>query len=304
MAGVCGDYNAAPGGKELAAMICRRFVVAMVLALLCVPRNGVAQAENAKAQAEQQIEQVEQRWLQHESDPEALESILAPDFIHVLPAGFITKDEQIDYLRRHPEAKGGSHRFEKLRARVFGRTGVAYGIVAATDANGRAQRTAFTDVFAYRDERWQAVQAQELPLGETGQTALGTGSLPPNLEDDVRSANQDWVEAYKAGDAARMAAPYADDAVFCTAAGQCVKGPAAITVLYRERLAKSGPAIAGSISSDGLRVDHDLAYESGAAELRFRDGKVAAGRFSTVWQLRPNGHWKILRNMSLAGSGK
>jgi len=45
---------------------------------------------------------------------------------------------------------------------------VVNGVVAATGADGRARKTMFTDVFAYRGGKWQAVNAQELP---------GSGSL-------------------------------------------------------------------------------------------------------------------------------
>jgi len=112
------------------------------------------------------LEALEQRWLGVEDDPSALESILADDFIHVLPMGFVTKREQIDYMRAHPAPKDATtRRFDDLRVRVYGIAGVVTGIVVATAPDGKTERTAFTDVFAFRDGRWQAVNAQELPLG-------------------------------------------------------------------------------------------------------------------------------------------
>ena len=112
------------------------------------------------------LEALEQRWLGVEDDPSALESILADDFIHVLPMGFVTKREQIDYMRAHPAPKDATtRRFDDLRVRVYGIAGVVTGIVVATAPDGKTDRTAFTDVFAFRDGRWQAVNAQELPLG-------------------------------------------------------------------------------------------------------------------------------------------
>ena len=112
------------------------------------------------------LEALEQRWLGVEDDPSALESILADDFIHVLPMGFVTKREQIHYMRAHPAPKDATtRRFDDLRVRVYGIAGVVTGIVVATAPDGKTDRTAFTDVFAFRDGRWQAVNAQELPLG-------------------------------------------------------------------------------------------------------------------------------------------
>ncbi len=107
---------------------------------------------------------LENRWLAAEDDPGALEPVLADDFIHVLPAGFVTKEEQLSFMREHPRGRSGSRHFEDLRVRVYGTAGVVNGVVVATSAEGKVGRTLFTDVFAYRGGRWQAVNAQELPL--------------------------------------------------------------------------------------------------------------------------------------------
>jgi hypothetical protein len=42
--------------------------------------------------------------------------------------------------------------------------GIVNGVVVEADT-GSPHKTLFTDVFAYRDGRWQAINAQELPLG-------------------------------------------------------------------------------------------------------------------------------------------
>ena len=115
--------------------------------------------------ASQAVEALERRWLAHENDPAALAEILADDFVHVLPQGMVTKREQLSFMRAHPAADAGTtRRFEDLRVRVFGTAAVATGIVVATAPDGKTRKTAFTDVFAYRDGAWRAVNAQETPL--------------------------------------------------------------------------------------------------------------------------------------------
>ncbi len=106
---------------------------------------------------------VEHAWLANESDPAALDEILAPDFVHTLGSGqFITKAEHIDYIAAHPPSPGRQTRFEQLHVRVVSGVAIATGIVLATDASGvPTRRTVFTDVFACREDRWQAVGAQE-----------------------------------------------------------------------------------------------------------------------------------------------
>ena len=113
--------------------------------------------------SKQELLGLENHWLQVENDANALESILAPDFLHVVPAGIITKDQQLSFMRRHPAPEETPEKhFEDMHVRVYGTVGIVNGIVAATAAGG-SRKTLFTDVFAYRDGKWQAVSAQELP---------------------------------------------------------------------------------------------------------------------------------------------
>jgi hypothetical protein len=94
-----------------------------------------------------------------------LEGILADDFVHVLPFGFVTKAEQLRYMRTHPlpQARPARH-FEDLKVRVYGNAGIVNGIVVSTSQGSKPEKTIFTDVFAYRAGKWRAVNAQELPL--------------------------------------------------------------------------------------------------------------------------------------------
>jgi Domain of unknown function (DUF4440) len=116
-------------------------------------------ADNRK----QELLELENHRLQVENDPNALESILAPDFLHVVLAGIITKEQQLSFMRRHPAPdETPKKHFEDMHVRVYGTVGIVNGVVVETGAGG-SRKTLFTDVFAYRDGKWQAVSAQELP---------------------------------------------------------------------------------------------------------------------------------------------
>ncbi len=132
-----------------------------VIAVILLLTPLVAHAKDD--QAKRELLAAEHRWLAVEWDPDALESILAPDFLHVLPSGIITKKEQLAFMRTHPRPKSSERYFEDLRVRVYGKVGIVNGIVVATE-DGRTQKTAFTDVFARRHGKWLAVNAQESPL--------------------------------------------------------------------------------------------------------------------------------------------
>ena len=144
-----------------------------VLSIVCVavsissfasPRTQ-SQPQTQSQKMEQEVKAVEQRWLENEDRPDVVQSILADDFVHVLPIGFISKEDHLAYLRKHPNAFPGSKHFEELRVRIYGDVAIATGIVSTIhDPGTKAKRTAFTDVFVRRDGKWVAVNAQELPL--------------------------------------------------------------------------------------------------------------------------------------------
>lgn len=93
-------------------------------------------------------------------------SILAPDFVHPVAAGvFLTKAEHIDWATTHLPPLGRTQRFERLEVRLYGDVAIVNGTVVASDEQGgEVERSVFTDVFAYREGRWRAVNAQENPV--------------------------------------------------------------------------------------------------------------------------------------------
>jgi uncharacterized protein (TIGR02246 family) len=122
------------------------------------------------------------------------------------------------------------------------------------------------------------------------------------LDRAIEKANSEFIAAMKTGNAAVIAAPYSERAVFIAIDGTCTQGRTEIEKLYRARFERSGLASSTKINSKRLVVDGDLAYESGNAEIgSLREGKLSIdrGRFLTVWQRQADGEWKILRNVVL-----
>ena len=140
------------------------------------------------------------------------------------------------------------------------------------------------------------------PLVLAAAELITARSKDPGLEKAVKKANDEWAAAMKTGDAAVIAAPYADQAVFVGVDGACVQGRSEIEKLYRTRFERAGFASSTKIVAKELVKDGDLAYESGYAEVGLmREGKetVRGGRYLTVWQRQVDGGWKILRNIVL-----
>ena len=139
-------------------------VIACALLPLVVFSCHVSRGPKSDEDSKQELLGLENRWLQVEDDPVALEGILAPDFLHVVPGAIITKDQHLRFLREHSASgQRPEKHFEDLHVRIYGQAGIVNGAVIETTEHGE-RKTRFTDVFAYRDGKWQAVSAQELPL--------------------------------------------------------------------------------------------------------------------------------------------
>ena len=150
--------------RQTAPMRLWNRVTGSALLLLVSLSCHIARAPKSDESSKQELLALENRWLQSEEDPGALETILAPDFLHVISGSIITKDEQLRFLREHPaNGQQADKHFEDLHVRVYGNAGVVNGSVIAKTGHGE-RKTLFTDVFVYRDGEWQAVSAQELPV--------------------------------------------------------------------------------------------------------------------------------------------
>ncbi len=118
----------------------------------------------------------------------------------------------------------------------------------------------------------------------------------------IIATDRDWLEALKVQDAKRIAAPYADDAVFITRSGKVLAGRAAIEAAESRRLAGDERVVDGSIGDDGVTLVGDQVYEWGHATLvwRAKDGatRTDGGCFLTVWRRDVDGTWRIVRNLS------
>lgn len=115
----------------------------------------------------------------------------------------------------------------------------------------------------------------------------------------IHEGNQAWTSGMKRGDAAKIAATYAADALDCGATGTCLKGRAAIAQAMAARIAKMGRAASASVMSLGSVERGEFVYEWGSATAVFADGKKLEGPYLTVWEKQKDGSWKIFRNMAL-----
>ncbi len=137
---------------------------------MVAPARGQSNRESApgvrsEAADRRALIALEDEWIAHEHDRPVLQRILADDFRHpVFTGDVLDKAGHIAWSVTHVPPPTMSSRFERMNVRLFGDVGIVDGIVDATNAGRDAGRSVFTDVFVFRDGRWQAVHAQETPL--------------------------------------------------------------------------------------------------------------------------------------------
>ena len=125
-----------------------------------------------------------------------------------------------------------------------------------------------------------------------------SGAPEAGAESAVRAVNAAWFKAYAAGDAAGVAARYAEDAVVSPPGAPAARGGAAILEYFTQDIATvraAGLSFVADPATD-VGVSGDLAWETGQFTVTDTSGAtVEIGKFSTVFARR-DGSWKIIRD--------
>lgn len=120
-----------------------------------------------QAKSEAVLMEQEQRWADalNRKDVNAVGCLLATEFEDADVDGSLhTRKETLD---RIPNKKPGTNQLSELRAHIEGNLGFTRGLATLTDASGKVvARVRFTDVFIFRDARWQAMAGHESLMGE------------------------------------------------------------------------------------------------------------------------------------------
>ena len=117
--------------------------------------NALAKAELAWARSLEQ------------SDAAALDCILAPEFEDAGPDGKLT--DRAATLTKAAEHRAVHHQLSEMRAHVQDDFGYIRGLATALNAQGKVVAVVrFTDVYVYREGRWQCLAGHESMLAEAG----------------------------------------------------------------------------------------------------------------------------------------
>jgi ketosteroid isomerase-like protein len=137
-----------------------------VLLALALSAAGADCPKN-QPKTEATLIELEQNWAAALSrkDADAVACMVAGEFEDADVDGSLhTRSQTLEHI---PQRKPGVNHLSEMRAHVEGNSGFTRGLATLVDASGKvAARVRFTDVFTYRDGRWQALAGHETLLGE------------------------------------------------------------------------------------------------------------------------------------------
>ena len=138
-------------------------ILTLVVSVLALSLSATA-ADCPKNQpkTEAALVEIEQNWAAALSrkDADAVACMVADEFEDADVDGSLhTRSQMLEHI---PNRRPGANHLSEMRAHVEGNFGFTRGLATLVDASGKvAARVRFTDVFTYRDGRWQALAGQE-----------------------------------------------------------------------------------------------------------------------------------------------
>ena len=138
-----------------------------------------------------------------------------------------------------------------------------------------------------------------------GQRSEQVTQQPPDTraadETAIRATSQEWSKAAGAKDLEKCLSFYADDARRLASGAPLAVGVEAIRKEWTEYLAMPGPGFSWTTSKIEVARSGDLAYETGAYELKTLDKKkqpvTTKGKYLMVWKKQANGSWKAVADI-------
>jgi uncharacterized protein (TIGR02246 family) len=115
----------------------------------------------------------------------------------------------------------------------------------------------------------------------------------------IRALGANWFKAYNSADAARIAALYAEDAVWSAPGVPATRGRAAIQEYFKkDTMASSAAGLTFKVDPTiDVGVSANLGWAAGAYTVTNKSGKtIDAGKYVTVYG-KKDGTWQILRDI-------
>jgi uncharacterized protein (TIGR02246 family) len=153
-----------------------------------------------------------------------------------------------------------------------------------------------------------AVMAASMVLAQAQSqtTSPSPTSTPSEAMTNVRRAidkgNAQWSEGWLKGDAAMVAAIFAEDGVQLAGNGKIFKGPREIAEHQKAIMQSADPGVKVTVTTAMVWLDGDSAYETGKYKYEYTEkGKpsVDEGRYVTIWKRQKDDSWKLVMDMGV-----
>ncbi len=124
----------------------------------------------------------------------------------------------------------------------------------------------------------------------------GTGVVPEAVIRAIGVLYREFMDSVAAKDAARVAAPYADDARILMPGRTAITGKGGILAFWKASL--DGPGDRMALEPAHIEVSGDLAYDYGTGRIVLKQSGEATheerGKYVTVYCRQQAGDWKMV----------
>jgi ketosteroid isomerase-like protein len=137
-------------------------ILATLVLLLASLTALAADCPKNQPKIEAALINLENTWAEalNRKDAAAVACLLADEFEEADVDGSL--HTRAENLAKIPDRKPGTNRLSEMRAHIEGNIGFTRGLAELIDANHKVvARVRFTDVFTYRNGRWQALAGHE-----------------------------------------------------------------------------------------------------------------------------------------------
>jgi uncharacterized protein (TIGR02246 family) len=238
-------------------------------------------------------------WAALAAAPVSLESLWADELVVTVPGMAPLSRADAVAVARAGRIKFRRYDTSDVQIRTYGEAAVVTGRLQRTrDVGDRVVEDdwRFTKVYARRAGRWQVIafQASEAPRAK--------GDAVTSDAEQITRAISEFIDAYNAGDADRVAAYYADDLVKVRA-GAPAEGKAETARRIKDVLARFQGHL--TVHNDEITVSGDMAFTRGTLSITLvpRDGsgptQALERRYLEVWR-KDAGRWRVVRTMDNA----
>lgn len=255
--------------------------------------------------AEQYIKESEKQWAESvaSGDTSVIQRILADDFIGVDPDGNHYKKQQMVADTRNAPNYFLSNHLNDVIVRFYGNTAVAQGDETWVRRSGEPSTARFvwTDTWAYRNNQWQIVAAEDLVAPVTASSAAGFNDPSKEKLPGIDICRKKYVAAWLAANAEQITNVYADKAIVLYPNQPAIAGRAAI-LSYLKKKFKEFRQDNFELISDEVEIIGSIAYDRGKYKWKgtpVKGGNTIDdhGKYLVILQQQSDGSWKVLRDM-------